>query len=149
MLNGQDVSHLPPDKRSTSMVFQSYALFPHMNVEQNVGYGLKLRKRPRDEIAAEVEAMLELVELSGYGERRTFELSGGQQQRVQLARALILRSDILLLDEPLAALDAQLRKDMCVEPASSGKGRDYVYSRHPQPGRSDGGGGSYRGGCQR
>ena len=115
LLNGQDVSHLPPDKRSTSMVFQSYALFPHMSVEQNVGYGLKLRKRPRDEIAAEVEAMLELVGLSGYGARRTFELSGGQQQRVQLARALILKSDILLLDEPLAALDAQLRKDMCVE----------------------------------
>ena len=114
-LGGNDVSHLPPDKRSTSMVFQSYALFPHMTVSQNVGYGLKLRKRPRDEIAAEVEAMLSMVGLEGYGERRTFELSGGQQQRVQLARALILKSDILLLDEPLAALDAQLRKDMCFE----------------------------------
>jgi ABC-type Fe3+/spermidine/putrescine transport system ATPase subunit len=115
LLNGRDVSHLPPDKRSTSMVFQSYALFPHMTVAQNVGYGLRLRKRPRDEIEAEVEAMLDLVGLAGYGGRRTFELSGGQQQRVQLARALILKSDILLLDEPLAALDAQLRKDMCFE----------------------------------
>lgn len=115
LLNGRDVSHLPPDKRSTSMVFQSYALFPHMTVAQNVGYGLRLRKRPRDEIETEVKAMLDMVGLSGYGGRRTFELSGGQQQRVQLARALILKSDILLLDEPLAALDAQLRKDMCFE----------------------------------
>jgi ABC-type Fe3+/spermidine/putrescine transport system ATPase subunit len=115
LLGGKDVSDLPPEQRSTSMVFQSYALFPHMTVAQNVGYGLRLQKRPKAEIASEVDAMLDLVGLAGYGDRRPFELSGGQQQRVQLARALILKSDILLLDEPLAALDAQLRKDMCFE----------------------------------
>jgi ABC-type Fe3+/spermidine/putrescine transport system ATPase subunit len=115
LLHGEDVSHLPPEKRPTSMVFQSYALFPHMTVERNVSYGLVLAKLPKDEIAAKTEAMLELVGLAGYGHRKPHELSGGQQQRVQLARALVLDRDILLLDEPLAALDAQLRKDMCLE----------------------------------
>lgn len=115
LLNGADVSMLPPDKRPTGMVFQSYALFPHMTVARNVGYGLVLQKLAKDQIAAKVSAMLDLVGLTGLGARKPHELSGGQQQRVQLARALVLEKDILLLDEPLAALDAQLRKDMCLE----------------------------------
>ena len=115
LLHGQDVSDKPPEVRPTGMVFQAYALFPHMTVAQNVGYGLKLAKRPAAEAAQKVDAMLETVGLTGLGGRKPHELSGGQQQRVQLARALVLDRDILLLDEPLAALDAQLRKDMCLE----------------------------------
>lgn len=115
LLHGAEVSHLPPDKRPTAMVFQSYALFPHMTVARNVGYGLKLARMPRQAIADKTAAMLEMVGLDGLADRKPHELSGGQQQRVQLARALVLDRDILLLDEPLAALDAQLRKDMCLE----------------------------------
>ena len=115
LLHGQDVSDSPPNLRPTSMVFQNYALFPHMSVAGNVAYGLKLRKLPKDEIASKVEGMLDLVGLAGYGARMPHELSGGQQQRVQLARSLVLERDILLLDEPLASLDANLRKDMCLE----------------------------------
>ena len=114
-LHGQDVSHLPPNRRPTSMVFQNYALFPHMNVERNVAYGLKLLKAPAGEIRDKVDRMLEMVGLEGYNRRMPHELSGGQQQRVQLARSLVLERDILLLDEPLASLDAKLRKDMCLE----------------------------------
>ena len=115
LLHGTNVSNQPPDKRPTSMVFQSYALFPHMTVAQNVGYGLRLKKLVASEITEKVDAMLEMIGLTGLGDRRPHELSGGQQQRVQLARSLVLERDILLLDEPLAALDANLRKDMCFE----------------------------------
>jgi ABC-type Fe3+/spermidine/putrescine transport system ATPase subunit len=114
-LHGKDVSDLPPDKRPTSMVFQSYALFPHMTVSQNVGYGLRIKRLAGRQISETVDAMLKTVGLAGLGDRRPHELSGGQQQRVQLARSLVLERDILLLDEPLAALDANLRKDMCLE----------------------------------
>ena len=114
-LHGRDVNHLPPNRRPTSMVFQNYALFPHMNVERNVAYGLRLLKVPAGEIRDKVERMLALVGLAGYHRRMPHELSGGQQQRVQLARSLVLERDILLLDEPLASLDAKLRKDMCLE----------------------------------
>ena len=114
-LNGEDVSGLPPEKRPTSMVFQSYALFPHMTVEGNVGYGLSLTGMNKSDIRDKTHAMLEMVGLAGYQDRKPHELSGGQQQRVQLARSLVLDRNILLLDEPLAALDAQLRKDMCLE----------------------------------
>ena len=115
LLHGKDVSNLPPDKRPTSMVFQSYALFPHMTVSQNVGYGLRVKRIGSSEVTKSVDAMLEMVGLSGLGDRQPHELSGGQQQRVQLARSLVLERDILLLDEPLASLDAKLRKDMCFE----------------------------------
>lgn len=113
LIDGADVSHLPPNRRPTAMVFQSFALFPHMDVAANVGYGLKLKAVPREEIARRVTDILEVVGLAGYGARRVWELSGGQQQRVQLARSLVLETDIILLDEPLAALDAKLRKEMC------------------------------------
>ena len=115
LLHGRDVTGLPPNQRPTSMVFQSYALFPHMSVERNVAYGLRLRRLPRAEIGERVNRMLDLVGLAGLNARMPHELSGGQQQRVQLARSLVLESDILLLDEPLASLDAKLRKEMCLE----------------------------------
>ena len=115
LLHGQNMTDVPPERRVTSMVFQSYALFPHMNVRKNVGYGLRLQKLSAAQIAQRTDAMLEMVGLAGYGERKPHELSGGQQQRVQLARSLVLQRDVLLLDEPLAALDARLRKDMCFE----------------------------------
>ena len=114
-LRGHEVSHLPPNSRPTSMVFQNFALFPHMTVEQNVGYGLRIKKVPSAMIKEKVFNILETVELGGYGGRMPHELSGGQQQRVQLARSFVLETDILLLDEPLAALDANLRRDMCIE----------------------------------
>lgn len=114
-LHNQEVSHLPPNARPTSMVFQNFALFPHMTVAQNVGYGLRVKKVPVARIKDKVSNMLATVGLSGYGERMPHELSGGQQQRVQLARSFVLETDILLLDEPLAALDANLRRDMCIE----------------------------------
>ncbi|TMM50747.1 ABC transporter ATP-binding protein [Sulfitobacter sabulilitoris] len=115
LLHGREVGHLPPDKRPTSMVFQSYALFPHMTVMQNVGYGLKIAGLDKASRRDKSAAALDMVGLQGFADRKPHELSGGQQQRVQLARAMVLDRDILLLDEPLAALDAQLRKDMCLE----------------------------------
>ena len=115
LLEGKDMTDVEPNKRDVNTVFQSYALFPHMNVEQNVGYALKLRKRPKGEIKEEVKKMLELVQLSGFEKRKPAELSGGQKQRVAIARSLINRPKILLLDEPLGALDLQLRRQMQLE----------------------------------
>jgi len=111
LLNGEDISAMPPHLRPVNMMFQNYALFPHLNVEKNVGFGLRQEKVSRREIAARVEAMLALVRLQGYGRRRIDQLSGGQKQRVALARALIKRPNVLLLDEPLAALDKKLRAE--------------------------------------
>jgi spermidine/putrescine ABC transporter ATP-binding subunit len=115
IIDGVDMSTVAPNKRPVNMVFQSYAVFPHMSVEKNVGYGLRMDGRPRNEIKQRAEEALALVKLAGYGKRMPNELSGGQRQRVALARALIKRPSVLLLDEPLSALDAKLREAMQLE----------------------------------
>jgi len=108
----RDVTNLPPHKREAAMVFQSYALWPHLTVGQNIAFGLEERKVPKDEIKARVEEALEMVQLPGFGSRSIDQMSGGQQQRVSLARALVVKPKCLLLDEPLSNLDAQLRVEM-------------------------------------
>ncbi|MCP4184944.1 MAG: ABC transporter ATP-binding protein [Hyphomicrobiales bacterium] len=116
-IGGTSVIGVPPHKRPVNMVFQHYALFPHMTVAENIGFGLRQRKpKPsRSDMDKQVDESLEMVRMSGYGNRRIWEMSGGQQQRVALARALINRPTVLLLDEPLAALDRKLRRDMQIE----------------------------------
>ena len=114
-LGDEAINELTPNKRDTAMVFQSYALFPHYNVFDNVAYGLKLRKLPKDEIYQKVMSILDLVELEGMENRMTNQLSGGQQQRVALARALVVEPSVLLFDEPLSNLDAKLRVSMRTE----------------------------------
>ena len=114
-LSGSPIGTTPPFQRNVNTVFQSYALFPHMTVAENVAFGLEMKKVPRIEIGRRVDEALDMVRLAGYGERRPRQLSGGQQQRVALARALVNRPDVLLLDEPLGALDLKLRKEMQIE----------------------------------
>ena len=114
-VNGNDLTNLPPNKRNVGMVFQSYALFPNMTVAENIGYGLKIAGKNKSEIATRVEEMLTLIHLEDYGKRYPFQLSGGQQQRVALARALAFQPQVLLLDEPLSALDAKIRVELRME----------------------------------
>ncbi|MBS4010288.1 MAG: ABC transporter ATP-binding protein [Roseovarius sp.] len=115
ILGGQDVTALPPRARNIGMVFQNYALFPHMSVAENVAYGLKVRSVKGMELRRQVTEALEMVQLDGYSERAIDQLSGGQQQRVALARAMVIEPDLLLMDEPLGALDRQLRKHVQLE----------------------------------
>ena len=115
IFNGERINDMPPHKRPVNTVFQRYALFPHLNVFENVAFGLRLQKLPEKTIRTRVREMLTLVNLRGFERRRVESLSGGQQQRVAIARALINKPKILLLDEPLGALDLKLRKDMQVE----------------------------------
>ena len=114
-LGGRDVSRLPPFERDVNTVFQDYALFPHMTVQQNVEYGLRVKRVPKAERAERVKAALQLVQMDAMMERRPAQLSGGQQQRVALARALVNKPAVLLLDEPFGALDLKLRKEMQIE----------------------------------
>jgi spermidine/putrescine transport system ATP-binding protein len=134
LLDGARVEGVPPYRRNVNTVFQHYALFPHMDVAQNVGYGLRQRKTRRADEERRVAEALELVRLAGYGKRRTWELSGGQQQRVALARALVNRPTVLLLDEPLGALDLKLRKEMQLELKALQRevGITFVYVTHDQ-----------------
>lgn len=133
-LHGEDISHLPPFKRPVNTVFQSYALFPHMTVAQNIGFGLEMLGRPRAETESTVAEMLRLVRMEDLARRRTSQISGGQQQRVALARALAPRPKVLLLDEPLSALDYKLRKDMQVElkRLQNETGITFVFVTHDQ-----------------
>jgi spermidine/putrescine transport system ATP-binding protein len=134
LIDGQDVSDIPPEKRPVNTVFQSYALFPHLSVADNVGFGLRFAKVSTNEAKRRVSDVLELVRLTRLARRRPNQLSGGQQQRVALARALVLRPRVLLLDEPLGALDAKLRKDLRVELTSLQKavGITFVFVTHDQ-----------------
>uniref|UniRef100_B8HRS4 Spermidine/putrescine ABC transporter ATPase subunit n=1 Tax=Cyanothece sp. (strain PCC 7425 / ATCC 29141) TaxID=395961 RepID=B8HRS4_CYAP4 len=133
-LSGQDATHLPPYDRDVNTVFQDYALFPHMTVADNVGYSLMLKKVARRERHERVEEMLELVQLAGLGQRKPAQLSGGQRQRVALARALINQPKVLLLDEPLGALDLKLRQQMQLElkAIQTRLGITFIYVTHDQ-----------------
>lgn len=134
VLNSKDITMLAPEKRDVNTVFQNYALFPHMNVEKNIGYGLKLKKLPAKEIKAEVEKALSLVQLEGFEKRNPSQLSGGQKQRVAIARAIVNKPSVLLLDEPLGALDLMLRRQMQSELKKLQKalGITFIYITHDQ-----------------
>ena len=134
LLDGVDVANLPPNRRQVNTVFQSYALFPFLTVAENVAFGLKYKSVPKAELNSRVAEALELVQLTGYEKRRPNQLSGGQQQRVALARALVLRPSVLLLDEPLGALDAKLRRTLQVELGVLQKqvGITFLYVTHDQ-----------------
>src|ERR671918_823246 len=134
VLDGEDVTGLPPFKRATNTVFQTYALFPHLSVERNVAFGLQRKRISKDEIRTRVSEELERVGLAAHANRRPRQLSGGQQQRVALARALVNRPAVLLLDEPLGALDLKLRRQMQVELKEIQRevGITFVYVTHDQ-----------------
>ena len=134
LLDGRDVTALPPERRPVNTVFQSYALFPHMNVEKNVAYGLRVRGMDKASIAKRVREMLELVQMEDYAKRMPSQLSGGQRQRIAIARALAPEPELLLLDEPLGALDLQLRRQMQLELKRLQKklGITFVYITHDQ-----------------
>ena len=131
---GKDITDVPPYKRRVNTVFQKYALFPHLNVGDNIAFGLKIKKMSRGEIDRRVDKMLSLVNLAGYGKRSVDSLSGGQQQRIAIARALVNEPDVLLLDEPLGALDLKLRKEMQLELKSMQQqlGITFIYVTHDQ-----------------
>ena len=131
---GKDITDVPPYKRRVNTVFQKYALFPHLNVRDNIAFGLKIKKMSRGEIDRHVDKMLSLVNLAGYGKRSVDSLSGGQQQRIAIARALVNEPDVLLLDEPLGALDLKLRKEMQLELKSMQQqlGITFIYVTHDQ-----------------
>lgn len=134
LFDGRDVSGVPPYKREVNTVFQKYALFPHMNVEDNIAFGLTLKKTTADEIKRRVDEMLNMIDLPGYNKRKVDSLSGGQQQRIAIARALVNRPKVLLLDEPLGALDLKMRKEMQLELKSMQQqlGITFVYVTHDQ-----------------
>lgn len=133
-IKGEEVSDKPPNERNLGMVFQSYALFPHMTARENIGFGLQMRKVPKEEIEKRVNDALELIQLQGYGDRYPRELSGGQQQRIALARAIVVQPNVLLLDEPLSNLDYQLRQQMRLEVKAiqSRVGITSIYVTHDQ-----------------
>ena len=134
IFDGKSVKHLPPHKRQVNTIFQRYALFPHLNVYENVAFGLRIRRIPEKQIKETVEEMLALVNLKGFNKRNINSLSGGQQQRVAIARALAVKPRVLLLDEPLGALDLKLRKDMQVELKNIQQrlGITFIYVTHDQ-----------------
>jgi spermidine/putrescine transport system ATP-binding protein len=134
LLDGQDMAHTAPHKRNVNTVFQSYALFPHLNVKDNVAFGLRFKDVSKSEVTTMVGEALALVQLEGYEKRRPSQLSGGQQQRVALARALVLNPAVLLLDEPLGALDAKLRKALQIELKALQEeiGITFIYVTHDQ-----------------
>ena len=134
LLDGQEIGHLPPYKRPVNTVFQNYALFPHMSVAENIGFGLEMLGKPREEVEKTVRRMLSLVKMEALADRRTDQLSGGQQQRVALARALAPHPKVLLLDEPLSALDLKLRKEMQIElkRLQNETGITFVFVTHDQ-----------------
>ncbi|WP_371223127.1 ABC transporter ATP-binding protein [Roseovarius sp. 2305UL8-3] len=133
-IDGQPMSEVPPHMRPVNMVFQSYAIFPHLNVRDNIAYGLRKRKLPKTEVNKMVDEMLDLISLPDYGDRKANQLSGGQRQRIALARALILKPKVLLLDEPLGALDKQLREQMQLELRALQRavGITFVFVTHDQ-----------------
>ena len=134
LFEGKDIASIPPYKRRINTVFQKYALFTHLNVFDNIAFGLKLKKMPRDEIKRRVERMLKLVKMEGYEKRGVNSLSGGQQQRIAIARALVNEPEVLLLDEPLGALDLKLRREMQLELKSMQQqlGITFIYVTHDQ-----------------
>ncbi|MCR4897091.1 MAG: polyamine ABC transporter ATP-binding protein [Lachnospiraceae bacterium] len=134
LLDGKDISQLPPNKRPINTVFQRYALFPHMNIYDNIAFGLKLQKLPQEKIRQKVQHVLEMVDLEGFEDRKVSTLSGGQQQRIAIARALVNEPRILLLDEPLGALDLKMRKEMQLELKSMHQrlGITFIYVTHDQ-----------------